>query len=122
MASKVVAQRLAVKYNPPTIALIYTRSDDPTKQQLIREMQLVDINPKSNLPQLCEHLFKAHAQFLPRDQISPDQIMKLLIRIKDNLFKKEEEDIYADVDGELNNSDLDFEAHAEDEEDDADFF
>lgn len=83
-----------VRYNPPTIALIYTPSNNPRKKRRY-EIFLNGLITLPNPEDIARQLVLEHSHFLHPEIISVDQIQRLVEKILSNI-----EIVYEEDDGE----------------------
>ena len=83
-------KRFGLNYNPPQIVLEYLTPS--TGKLYHHKMRIHKLNPDKKTADIMKELYDRHTQYLDKKKVNPNQIIKLIEKIKSNFKPKEKKE------------------------------
>ena len=83
-------KRFGLNYNPPQIVLEYLTPS--TGKLYNHKMTIHKLNPDKKTADIMKELYDRHTQYLDKKKVNPNQIIRLIEKIKSNFKPKEKKE------------------------------
>ena len=83
-------KRFGLNYNPPQIVLEYLTPS--TGKLYHHKMRIHKLNPDKKTADIMKELYDRHTQYLDKKKVNPNQIIKLIEKIKSNFKPREKKE------------------------------
>ena len=84
-------KRFGLNYNPPQIVLEYLTPS--TGKLYHHKMRIHKLNPDKKTADIMKELYDRHTQYLDKKKVNPNQIIKLIEKIKSNFKPREKKEV-----------------------------
>ena len=88
ISGEVVPTNFGLKYNPPKLGIQYYFKENK-KATFVHEIPLTHLTKQSDPSEAARELFKQNATFLDKSKVSHQQVEKLLQKLLNHLFPKD---------------------------------